>query len=136
MEPSQILPFVAASAVGVSMHLFVFIHGEWHLKVLHVLFGHLFAFSVVHFLCSRLNDGGITSWTLYLHIIAAYLISLFGSMSIYPAFFHRTRHFTGPKIAAVTKLWDVWQARNSENYLVMQRMYEKYGDLVRTGTMV
>ncbi|KAF1831503.1 cytochrome P450 monooxygenase-like protein, partial [Decorospora gaudefroyi] len=128
MEHSHVC---AASALGISLHLLVFIHGEWHLKVVPIFFGHLLAFALVHLL--RLHDGGGSTWTASVRVIGAYLAGLFGSMVVYRVFFHRIRHFPGPRLAAVTKLWHVWQARHSENYLVMRRMYEQYGEFVRTG---
>ncbi|KAJ5931968.1 hypothetical protein N7516_006457 [Penicillium verrucosum] len=47
--------------------------------------------------------------------------------------FHRLKHFPGPKLAAVTKLWHVWKCRDSRGHLVLQEWYEKYGEFVRTG---
>ncbi|KAF2870144.1 cytochrome P450 [Massariosphaeria phaeospora] len=54
-------------------------------------------------------------------------------MTIRRLYFHCLRRFSGPKFAAVTKFWHVYHARYSTNYLVMQKLYEEYSTLVRTG---
>jgi hypothetical protein len=129
MELLGCILLTAAVSLGVGMHHFVFIHGEWHLKVPHIIFGHGSSFLVIYALCSLLTADKV----LWLRLCTTYVLSLYTSIAIYRAFFHRIRHFPGPRLAAVTKLWHVWQSRNSENYLVMQKMHAEYGTLVRTG---
>ena len=68
-----------------------------------------------------------------LQIIATYLGTLFFSTSVYRLLFHRLRHFPGPFLAKLTKLYHASQIRNSDQYLFMERLHRKYGDFVRTG---
>lgn len=61
--------------------------------------------------------------------------ALLVSMTIYRAFFHRTRKFPGPKLAGVTKLYHMFNvARKSDQYRWLESMHQQYGDFVRTGT--
>jgi hypothetical protein len=50
--PSSTVPLL----LGISTHLFIFIRGEWHLQVPHILFGHLSAFSLLCIIFTRDND--------------------------------------------------------------------------------
>lgn len=63
----------------------------------------------------------------------AYFTGLFSSMTVYRLYFHRLSSFTGPRLAAVTKLWHVWHVRDSTNYLLLGEVNKKYGSIVRTG---
>ena len=127
-------PWLAASAVaGVVAHHGLFIHGEWHLRVPRVAFGHIALACVVWSIVPNESGDSVEHRHMCALIFMCYLASLFSSMTIYRLFFHRLRHFPGPKLAAITKFWHVFEARYSTNYLVMQRMHEEYGTLVRTG---
>jgi tryprostatin B 6-hydroxylase len=81
------------------------------------------------------NDetGTFSHFSFSVVIFSCYLLSLGASVSVYRLFFHRLRHFPGPKLAASFKLWHVWQSRTSKNHLVMWSMFEQYGAVVRTG---
>jgi hypothetical protein len=128
---------LAGGMLGVTLHLAVFIRGEWHLYVPEILLSHGVAFSAVCLLLSSAPSSVVGSEPLASHLIhffGAYLIGLYSSIVVYRALFHRTRKFPGPKLAAVTKLWHVWHSRNSTNFLVQQKLHEQYGEIVRTGT--
>lgn len=66
-------------------------------------------------------------------IIGGYLLGLYSSMVVYRIFFHRLRHFPGPKLASVSKLWHVFHALDSRNHQLFERLHEQYGDYVRIG---
>ena len=67
-------------------------------------------------------------------IIAGYLFGLFASIIEYrTSSFHRLHNFPGPKLAAISKLWHVWQCRDSRNHELMDFLHEEYGDFVRIG---
>ncbi|KAJ5194317.1 hypothetical protein N7491_001654 [Penicillium cf. griseofulvum] len=124
---------VVAIIVGLLAHQLVFIHGEWHLKgpsvvVVHLLFGTLlYAHHLLGYGGTQVN----LARTIYL--AACYLSSLFTSIAVYRLIFHRLRHFPGPRLAAVSKLWHVWNCRESRGHLVLQAWHEEYGEFVRTG---
>jgi len=122
-----------ACTLGVCIHHLVFIHGEWHLKVPQILFGHVLSFLALCVVFSSVRHDCSAGFYSSLQVGATYIFSLLLSMIIYRAYYHRIRAFPGPRLAAVTKLWHVWQCRNSTNFLVMQRMHEDYGEVVRTG---
>lgn len=66
--------------------------------------------------------------------VVGYLFGLYFSIVVYrlsPS--HRLSKFPGPRLAAVSKLWHVWQCRDSRNHELMYGLHEKYGDFVRTG---
>ena len=122
-----------ASALGILAHQLIFIRGEWHLLAptvlsIHVIFALIVAGAEITF-GSNENGGKFNALT----SIVSYLISLFTSIAIYRLYFHRLRFFPGPRLAAVSKLWHVWQCRDSRNHLVLEQLREKYGAFVRTG---
>lgn len=122
-----------AGILGLLAHQLLFIRGEWHLLAPTVLSIHVvLALLLVgaEFQLSG-NTNGINVNALA--SVACYLISLFTSIAIYRIYFHRLRHFPGPRLAAVSKLWHVWQCRDSRNHLVLERLRQEYGSFVRTG---
>jgi hypothetical protein len=129
----MLAPGSIAIIVGLLAHQLVFIHGEWHLKgpsvvVVHLLFGTLLYAN--HFIGYGVIQASLVE-TIYL--ATCYLSSLFISVTVYRLTFHRLKHFRGPKLAAVSKLWHVWKCRDSRGHLVLQDWHEKYGKFVRTG---
>ncbi|KAF2458353.1 cytochrome P450 monooxygenase-like protein [Lineolata rhizophorae] len=127
-------PLLVGSAIaGVVAHLAIFIRGEWHLRVPRVVAGHVALVWAVWFFMPRLSENIVDRERTCAWIFTSYLISLFSSITIYRLFFHRLKRFPGPKLAAVTKFWHVFQARDSLNYLLQQELHKKYGTIVRTG---
>lgn len=124
---------LTASCIGIATHNLIFIHREWHLLAPTILSTHvLLAIALV---VAQVWTGG-NSYASYFGAaisIASYLISLLGSIVIYRLFFHRLRHFPGPRLAAASKLWHVWQCRDSRNHLVLEKLHQEYGSFVRTG---
>ncbi|KAJ4340196.1 hypothetical protein N0V95_007577 [Ascochyta clinopodiicola] len=121
---TKVIEHLIAASSGVAAHQHIFIQGEWHLHVPEILLSHTLAFTLTSLLFSA---------TQVFPLLIAYATGLFTSITLYRILFHRTRHFPGPRLASITKLWHVFQSRNSTNYLVLQRLHEEYGDLVRTG---
>lgn len=124
---------ILASITGIIVHLGLFNRGEWHMKAPHVVVGHVLLITVSLLGASRER----TASQLLPHLIcfsAAYLGSLFFSILVYRLSpLHRLHHFPGPRLAAASKLWHVWQCRDSRNHEVMRNLYHEYGDFVRTG---
>lgn len=122
---------VLAAALGVLAHQVVFIHGEWHLRapavvIVHFLIG-IFIYTTE---ISKDERNGLFSATI---LVSVYLASLLSSISIYRLFFHPLRHFPGPRLVALTKLWHVWKCRDSRGHHVLDEWHKKYGTFVRTG---
>ncbi|KAL9133026.1 MAG: hypothetical protein Q9175_005796 [Cornicularia normoerica] len=63
----------------------------------------------------------------------AYVLSLLTSVTVYRKFFHRLRDFPGPFMASVTKLWQTMKTLDSQNHILLDDLYKRYGDFVRTG---
>jgi hypothetical protein len=127
---------VSLSAVaGLLSHTFLFIRGEWHLQA-PFLFRLYLILALVLLLLEWEFSGSdsfqaLTTWFLE---ILAYIAALFGSIFIYRTSLHRLRGYPGPYLARVSSLWHSWQVRNSKNHLFLDRMRDKYGEFVRTGS--
>ncbi|KAF2870137.1 cytochrome P450 [Massariosphaeria phaeospora] len=122
-----------AIVAGICAHHGVFIHGEWHLRLHTIAFGHLILFGCFYYASQRSASYNSPALLNTAIMLLAYLTTLFSSMTIYHLFFHRLVRFPGPRLAAISKFWHIHQARHSKNHEVMQAMYEQYGPYVRTG---
>lgn len=137
MAMDTLLSIALATSIGIATHLAVFIRGEWHLSASHILAIHIVVFvsgSIVWYwfdprdLLEQCHCACILGF--------AYLAGLLGSIAVYRLFFHRLRHFPGPRLAALTKLWHVFKCRDSRNHLVLDALYKEYGTIVRTGKFI
>ncbi|CZR59340.1 related to pisatin demethylase cytochrome P450 [Phialocephala subalpina] len=126
--------YILAIAIGFLSHWTYFIHGEHHMQA--PLYGCILLASIpiLYFLELKLHTH-VPSQAIKggLQIMAAYLLALFTSITVYRLFFHHLRHFTGPVGARVSKIWHTWYVRHSQNHLVLDRLYREYGTFVRTG---
>lgn len=127
--------FFIACVAGITAHYGLFIREEWHMKApvvlaLHVLLGLLTA----SFEIRKLGLSTAPFINTFL-LVAGYLIGLFLSIVAYRLSpYHRLYRFPGPRLAAVSKLWHVWQCRDSRNHELMDRLHNAYeGDFVRIG---
>ena len=124
---------LAASILGLLAHQLLFIRGEWHLLAPTVFSTHVVLALFLVGAEIQLNGNVSGNSVNALASVACYLIALFTSIAIYRACFHRLHHFPGPRLAAVSKLWHVWQCRDSRNHLVLESLRQEYGSFVRTG---
>lgn len=127
-----------ASSAGVLSHLLIFRRGEWHLRAPFLLMGFLAAIPCITIL-EKFTFPSITvlrSFQSASLLLTVFTVALFSSIAMYRLYFHRLRHFPGPKIAAVTKLWHAWHSIRGKNFVFLQDIREKYGDVVRTGKTV
>ncbi|KAI0380762.1 cytochrome P450 [Hypomontagnella monticulosa] len=124
---------IFALFLGPLSHHFYFIKGEHHLKAPF----YFRTLLILAALCSIPLTKEALSTKLGLHwpfiILLSYLASLFSSITIYRLYLHPIRHYPGPKLAAVSKLWHSWLTRTSQNHRVINVWYEKYGEFIRTG---
>ncbi|KAJ3525055.1 hypothetical protein NM688_g8461 [Phlebia brevispora] len=64
----------------------------------------------------------------------AYIGTLLTSIVLYRIGpFHPLARYPGPLPARISKLWHVWIVSRGKQHLYLQRMHEKYGDVVRMG---
>lgn len=132
-----LLSIALALSIGITTHLAVFIRGEWHLSASHILAVYIFVFASASTLWCWFNPRDLLEYCHCACILGiAYLMGLLGSIAIYRLFFHRLRHFPGPRLAALTKLWHVFKCRDSRNHLVLDALYKEYGTIVRTGEII
>ncbi|OWP01915.1 hypothetical protein B2J93_4765 [Marssonina coronariae] len=79
-------------------------------------------------------DGGLLdSTTTTAALATSYLVSLWSSVLLYRAFFHRLCSFSKPPGAELPKVGHVLQLGNCNNCRRLQRWHAKYGDYERTG---
>ena len=128
--------FIAA-VTGVASHLFVFIHGEHHMRAPMIFRLYIALFSTLLYVevvvkNEEVSDGAKEA----VKIFTVYILSLLTSIAIYRKFFHRLRHFPGPSMASITKLWQTTKTLDSQNHILLDNLYEKYGDFVRTGKIL
>ncbi|KAM0130892.1 hypothetical protein ACHAP3_007119 [Botrytis cinerea] len=123
---------IAAAVSGIAAHLCAFIHGDWHLHIPQVIFTHCAGYALLLLRLRYQELSIIDSIQVSTVLSACYLLFLFTSIIVYRVFFHRLRNFPGPRLAAATKLWSIWETRDSRNHLLMQRLFEQYGPIVRT----
>ncbi|OJD35553.1 cytochrome p450 [Diplodia corticola] len=62
-----------------------------------------------------------------------FLSSLAVSTIVYRLFFHRLRKFPGPLGAKISKFYSLYLSRNIQYHFELDKLHEKYGDVVRTG---
>jgi tryprostatin B 6-hydroxylase len=117
---------------GILVHHIVFINNEWHMQGPRIIKTVIAAYAVLALLEARktlsvaaLGHAGL--------IVGSFVSCLLLSIAAYRLFAHRTRHFPGPRLAGLTKLWHMYQCRNGQNHLVLERMHREYGEFVRTG---
>ncbi|KAI1135148.1 cytochrome P450 monooxygenase-like protein [Hypoxylon sp. FL0543] len=127
------LQVLLGGASALFAHHVFFIHGEWHLSVHRIVLAHVLVASYLFYFSNQNHDtlGRAISWACL--AIIGYLGTLLGSMSIYRLFFHKISGFPGPRLAAITKFWHIYQIRDSKNYLFQRKLHGKYGTFVRTG---
>ncbi|KAK8029812.1 hypothetical protein PG993_011103 [Apiospora rasikravindrae] len=122
---------------GISLHHGVFIRGEWHNQAPNIfrayaaIFGCVAIARIFYRMASpagRLTSGLVLAC--FFHVLA-----MFTSILIYRRFFHRLNksNFPGPGWARYTKIWQIWENRNSRNHLYLHSLCQKHGDVVRTG---
>lgn len=130
----MLAPEAIAIVVGLLVHQFIFVHGEWHLRGPKVVVLHIAIATIIYSAGILIYQGRRQNNVLRItYSILSYNFALFSSIAIYRIFLHRLKQFPGPRIAALTKLWHVWKCRDSRGHLVLQAWYEEYGEFVRTG---
>ncbi|KAF2260598.1 putative benzoate 4-monooxygenase cytochrome P450 [Lojkania enalia] len=121
-----------AAVAGVISHIGFYKHGEHHMKAPLLFWLHVVLFSLTVY-GKSVNGYFYQSFKASMIISTVYLLGLLASIVVYRRFFHRLRSFPGPTLASITKLWHVAHSLDSQNHLLLDGLYKKYGDFVRTG---
>lgn len=114
---------IYAALTGLTAHLCIIIHGEWHLRAPSV--------PIIHILIA-VALSTVTSLGYCATIFASYLTTLFSSMIIYRLFFHHLRHFNGPRLFAATKLWHVFLTLDNKNFRLLEKLHKQNGNVICT----
>jgi len=124
-----------ATVSGFLSHILYFIRGYHDTHALQILVTHLSLYLALCIMAvTRLGlSRGLTS---SVALFSSYLAALFSSIVIYRLFFHRLRHFPGPVAAKITKFYGPWTARNGQMHLEQNKLFAKYGDIVRIGKYI
>ena len=124
-----------AGIAGLLSHKLIFIVGEWHLQATNLLKLYVLSFVVLTIFEVRFDNASyFQALASSSELCGVYALCLGGSMVIYRTIFHPLRDFPGPLLARITKLWHVAHCLDSKNHLLMEKLYQKYGSFVRTGT--
>ena len=116
-------------------HRLFFIQGEWHMQAPTLLRLYSLIYIVATALEVKMNNQSIGwSFTKSSLICASHVISLFFSIVVYRLVFHGLRKLPGPVLASISKLWHVANTLDSHNYVLLEDLRRKYGNLVRTGS--
>ena len=124
----------AAACLGVLAHVLYFIRGEHHQLALRYC---QLAFSLPVISCASLvyfldyQAGFAVQITAV--VFSSYVVSLWTSMLVYRAFFHRLKHFPGPWYLKLSKLCHAVRLVKMDNFKHVTRWHQTYGDFVRVG---
>jgi tryprostatin B 6-hydroxylase len=140
LEPDTMPPHLLLATFGVitgfMIHYGLFIRGEWHVYAPRIakIYGLLFICPVTGRFFLKTPEIREISNNLVLGLLG-HVLGLMMSIVLYRAFSHplNKASFPGPFWARMTKLWHVWHVRDSKNHLFLEKLREKYGDVIRTG---
>jgi hypothetical protein len=127
-----------AALFGASLHLLAFRVGEWDLYTVKlVLAVPVTVAALTGGFMKLVPDVNNDIWTALGQATAlesSVLGGVYASMIIYRAAFHRLNIFPGPFAARLSNFWITSKgAKNMDTYLQVQKLHEKYGDVVRVG---
>lgn len=119
---------------GIVSHLALFIHGEYHLYSILIFKLGLVSFVLLYVFIVNISFAEpLKAAIASLCILFWYSVGVFASMTTYRLFFHRLTGIPGPTGAKISKLWHVWHVLDGKQYLLLDELYRRYGDIVRTG---
>lgn len=133
----DLLAALVGVSSGIAIHVGLFIKGEWHFRapdILRSYLGVLGCFAASRLLLQDFGWAEVIA-TKLLQASLFHIIGLISSILVYRGLFHRLNkaNFPGPWWARYTKICHIWEARKSRNHLYLHRLFEQYGDVVRTG---
>ena len=108
-----------AALAGLLSHVLYFIRGYHVRNTTRFIAGHLLAIGILFF------------WSLKTRPFSRSVV--FTSMVVYQLFFHPLRHFPGPFMAKISKIYHLYISRIGIIHLEHRRLSEEYGDIVGNG---
>ncbi|KAF2759886.1 cytochrome P450 monooxygenase-like protein [Pseudovirgaria hyperparasitica] len=66
-------------------------------------------------------------------LIFFHFLALYSSIVVYRVFFHPLRRYPGPILARITNFWHVYKCLDAKNHLLLEKLHEQYGPIVRVG---
>lgn len=122
------------AAAGVASHLVYFMHGD-HNKFAHKWITRALTGigSLVLALLYLTRFDLIQTAILTIAFAPSYFLGLYTSIAVYRLFLHPLRHLPGPFWARLSNFHHAYTIRKSDNYLVIEKLHQKYGPIVRTG---
>ncbi|KAI0449031.1 cytochrome P450 [Xylaria acuta] len=127
------------SVLGILCHRVHFIHGEHHQNARLYLSLWLIISILLFTIVYNVNIGGrgcdtcMNPYFLLFLLNGSFLGAMFSSIAVYRLFEHPLRHFSGPRLAAVSKLWHFSHVLRQSNHLFLDDIFHRYGTVVRTG---
>lgn len=125
---------------GFVAHHGIWKHGDWDENIWKVLCLAMLIHGclAVSLACLPFIGSPMTTLQVHDHLLviqALHFIGVFASTGIYRAFFHPLHHFPGPfaaRLSVWSRLYTVW-ATEHKHAVALEKMHEKYGDVVRYG---
>ncbi len=132
--PQEAVGCAAMAAVGVLSHLVYFIRGDHNRYAHRWITRALTGVAALGLVVLYLEHFDFVRAAVLTSLFApSYFVGLYTSITIYRLFFHPLRRFPGPFLCRLSNLYHMWLIRKSDNHLVMRKLHEKYGPIVRTG---
>lgn len=132
----SLISYSLVSILGILTHRCYFIYGEHHdssPRIAKVYFAIILS---LYLTCRALGSGeNSTALATTTRVAGVYFLSLFLSIAAYRLFFHKFKGIPGPILARLTKLYHVYNAADSKQYIWLDGLNKKYGDFVRTGKL-
>ena len=125
-----------AASVGVLSHVLYFVRGEHHqhtLQFLQILFYGFLSSSLI--LAPLLQVQYAQAMQLTFMLIGSYLTALWTSMLIYRVSFHRLNAFPGPRLAKLSKFYQLFTGLRLDAFRRSHEAHQRYGRFVRTGKL-
>lgn len=128
-------PLSMLFALGVLSHLAVLIRIKPMVQGPPLALAVLSAPSIIFVTLRCLTTAGLysvaTATTIW---YGSYMAGVLVSMLAYRTFFHRLRHYPGPRLASLTQFHHVWNIKNKiDHYKYVDKLHKQYGDFVRIG---
>ncbi|PNP84053.1 hypothetical protein FNYG_02741 [Fusarium nygamai] len=129
--------FAAAFILGVLVHIFVLRKGEWDLWAVKLIKAWAtYELTVSLFLTQLYSFSVWQALSVTNKWFASFVTGLLISILTYRAFFHRLNRFPGPFLARLSTFYATYLTVDEEHmYLEVQKLHEKYGDIVRIGKL-